>query len=163
MTQSQAVPPEAGDLARPPPCGRDRHRRHDACGGGRARTATPSRCAASAPSPRDLHRLADWFERCGVETVAMESHRRLLDPGLRGAGAARLRGGAGQRPRRQARAGPQDRRQRRPVAAAAARVWAAARQLPARRPRSPRCAPTCASASACWTTPRRTSSTCRRR
>ena len=58
----------------------------------------------------DLHQLADWFERCGVRTVAMEFHRRLLDTCLRTARAARIRSGAGQRPRRQARAGTQDRR-----------------------------------------------------
>ena len=31
----------------------------------------------------DLHRLIDWFTQCGVETVVMESTRRLLDSGFR--------------------------------------------------------------------------------
>ena len=56
----------------------------------------------------DLHRLADWFARCGVKTVAMEFHRGLLDPGLRNPGATRVRGDGGQRPGREARAGAQN-------------------------------------------------------
>ena len=58
----------------------------------------------------DLHQLADWFERCGVRTIAMESTGVYWIRCLRTARAARIRGGAGQRPRRQARAGTQDRR-----------------------------------------------------
>ena len=46
----------------------------------------------------DLHRLADWFQECGIETVAMEFDRGLLDSGVRDPGATRLRGSAGQRP-----------------------------------------------------------------
>ena len=30
----------------------------------------------------DLHRLADWFEQCGVTTVAMESTGNCGDPAL---------------------------------------------------------------------------------
>ena len=32
---------------------------------------------------RDLHQLADWFQSCGVTTIAMESTGALLDPRLR--------------------------------------------------------------------------------
>src|SRR4051794_7055588 len=59
--------------------------------------------------------------------------RRLLDPTLRDPRSAWLRGGGGERPRRQARPGPQDRCQRRRLAAAPARIRAAARELPTRR------------------------------
>ena len=38
----------------------------------------------------DLHQLADWFERCGVRTIAMESTGVLLDRSLRTARAARI-------------------------------------------------------------------------
>ncbi len=55
----------------------------------------------------DLHRLADWFDRCGIKTVAM-SPGCLLDPCLRNPRAARVRGDGGQRPRCQARAGAQN-------------------------------------------------------
>ena len=59
----------------------------------------------------DLHRLADWFEQCGVKTVVMEFHQGLLDSDLRDPGTARVRGVAGQCPGRQTRSWPQDRRQ----------------------------------------------------
>ena len=85
----------------------------------------------------DLHRLADWFEQCGVETVAMESTGVYWIPLLRDPRSAWLRGG-GERPRRQARPGPQDRCQRRRVAAAPARIRAVTGQLPAQgRDRDP--------------------------
>src|SRR5579864_95162 len=35
--------------------------------------ATPSQCRSFATFTEDLHRLADWLESCGIETVAMES------------------------------------------------------------------------------------------
>ncbi|MGY4353480.1 hypothetical protein ACVWXM_009997 [Bradyrhizobium sp. GM7.3] len=38
----------------------------------------------------DLHHLADWFKAGGVTSVADGIHRRLLDPGLRDPGAARV-------------------------------------------------------------------------
>src|SRR4051812_4016110 len=64
--------------------------------------------------------------------------RRLLDSALRDPRSARLRGGGGERPRRQARPGPQDRCQRRRLAAAPARIRAVAGQLPAQgRDRDP--------------------------
>ena len=93
--------------------GRDRYWRHDAHGRGRSGPCRPNRFAALAPSRGDLHRLADWFAECGVTTVVDGIDRRLLDPDLRTAGAAWLRSLSGQCPRRQARAGSQDRRQRR--------------------------------------------------
>ena len=56
----------------------------------------------------DLHRLADWFARCGIKTIVMEFDRSLLDPGLRNPGTARVRGDGGQRPGCEARAGAQN-------------------------------------------------------
>ena len=81
----------------------------------------------------DLHRLADWFKHCGVRTVAMESTGVLLDSNLRDSRPARLRGRTGQRSGCQARSRPQDRHQRRSMAAAAARIRSAQGQLPAER------------------------------
>jgi len=79
----------------------------------------------------DLERLADWFARCGVKTIAMESTGGLLDPGLRDPGTARLRGEGGQRPGREACAGAQDRCQRCAMAPTTSRIRLTARQFPA--------------------------------
>ena len=37
-----------------------------------------------------LHRMADWLQEVSITTVTMGIDRRLLDPGLRDAGRARL-------------------------------------------------------------------------
>ena len=37
------------------------------------RTGIPNRSGRFSTFTEDLHRLADWFEQCGVKTVAMES------------------------------------------------------------------------------------------
>ena len=42
----------------------------------------------------DLHRLADWFEQCGVTTVAMESTGVYWIPVFELPGAARLHRGS---------------------------------------------------------------------
>ena len=42
----------------------------------------------------DLYRLADWLTDCGVETVAIIVHRRVLDTVVRGAGRTGLPGDA---------------------------------------------------------------------
>ena len=80
----------------------------------------------------DLHRLADWFKHCGVRTVAMESTGVYWIP-IFNSRPARLRGRTGQRSGCQARSRPQDRHQRRSMAAAAARIRSAQGQLPAER------------------------------
>jgi hypothetical protein len=45
----------------------------------------------------DLHRLADWFESCGVKTVALQSTGGVLDTLVRHFGRTRIRGLSGQR------------------------------------------------------------------
>ena len=60
---------------------------------------------------QDLHDLAEWFQSCGVTSVAMEFDWRLLDTGLRAPRAARVRGDPRECPLRQERAGTEDRRQ----------------------------------------------------
>jgi hypothetical protein len=66
----QAVPASAGHVSGPPERGGDRHRRQDArCGPDR----DPDPVRTFNTFTDDLHRLADWFEQCGVKTVVMES------------------------------------------------------------------------------------------
>ena len=81
----------------------------------------------------DLHRLADWFKQCGVSTIAMESTGVYWIPVfeiLEQLGFTVVLVNA----RDAKRARPQDRRDRRTMAAASARVWAVASQLrPERR------------------------------
>ena len=47
---------------------------------------------------QDLYELADWLQRCRVDTVAMESHRRLLDPAVPDSGGSGYRSPFGQCP-----------------------------------------------------------------
>ena len=68
----------------------------------------------------------------------------LLDPGLRGAGARRLRGAPGAAPNDKADRRAQKRRARLPVDLAASVLRAPAGRLPPRRCGLPRCAPMCA-------------------
>src|SRR4051794_36987198 len=66
----QAVPASAGHVPSAPERGGDRHRRQDArCGPDR----DPEPVRTFNTFTADLHRLADWFEQCGVKTVVMES------------------------------------------------------------------------------------------
>src|SRR5438128_2480255 len=52
------------------------------------RDPTPVRSFTTFTS--DLLRLADWLTACGVTSVAIGSHWRLLDPHLRNSRGARL-------------------------------------------------------------------------
>src|SRR4051812_7076135 len=85
----------------------------------------------------DLHRLADWFEQCGVKTVVMESTGVYWIPIYE---ILEQRGFV--------------------VSLVNARD---AKHAPGRKARSRRCGPICVSASGCWITRRPTSSTCGRR
>ena len=108
----------------------------------------------------ELHRLADWFESCGIKTIAMEStgvywipaYEILEQRGFEvvlvnardakhvpGRKSATLSGCSG----------------------CTSMVCSGAASVP--RGRSPRCGRICVSASACWITRPLTSSTCRRR
>ena len=66
----------------------------------------------------DLHRLADWFARCGIKTVVMESTGVYWIPVYDILEQRGFEVMFGQRPGRQARAGAKERRQRRAMAAA---------------------------------------------
>jgi len=100
----------------------------------------------------DLHRMADWLKTVGVTTVAMESTGVYWVPVyevLEAAGIEVIVANA--RAMSTMRSG-----------CSACTPAACFGQASARDARSPGCAPTCAFASGTWTTPRRTSSTCRR-
>lgn len=58
----------------------------------------------------DLEQLADWLQACGVDTVVMEVHRRVLDSFVRTPGRTWLHGAVGQCPACEERLGPQVRR-----------------------------------------------------
>jgi hypothetical protein len=110
----------------------------------------------------DLHRLADWFARCGIKTVVMEStgvywipvydilEQRGFEVMLVNARDAKHV--PGERPTSATRNG---------CSASMNTVC----YVPAfgHRPKWRDCAPTCDSASGCWTMRQRISSTCRRR
>src|SRR5271165_4621865 len=81
----------------------------------------------------DLQQLADWFERCGVRTVAMESTGVYWIPAYELLEQRGIEVVLVNARRRQAPAGTQDRRERRPMAETATRIWAAARQLQTQR------------------------------
>jgi transposase len=120
-----------------------------------ARTGIPNRFNTFTD---DLHRLADWFEQCGVKTVVMESTGVYWIPIYEILEQRGFAGVAGQCPGCQARSRPQ-------VSDAQwlQRLHECCGAASGRRARSRRCGPICASASACWITRRPTSSTCRRR
>lgn len=81
----------------------------------------------------DLCALADWLQRCEIETVAMESTGSLLDCALRAVGGAGLRSAAGRCPPGQKRPRAQDRCARLPVAAGVAHLRIVTRCVPSRR------------------------------
>jgi hypothetical protein len=109
----------------------------------------------------DLQRLANWFERCGVRTVAMESTGIYWIPVyeiLEQRGFAVMLVNA-----RDGKHVPG----RKTTSATLSGCGACTNTGccgPAFGPRVSwwRCVPICASVSVCWTTPRRLSSTCRR-
>ena len=108
----------------------------------------------------DLHRLADWFEQCGVKTVVMESTGVYWIPiyeilEQRGFAVSLVNA-------RDAKHVPG----RKSVTHNGCSVFMSmvcCGAASGRRARSRRCGPICVSASACWITRRPTSSTCRRR
>ena len=79
--------------------------------------------AVSEPSPAICYRLADWFEQCGVRSVAME-----IPQGSTGFRCSKYSTSVASKSywstpaMPKTRAGPQDRYQRRPMAAAVARI-----------------------------------------
>jgi transposase len=110
----------------------------------------------------DLHRLADWLERCGVRTVARESTGVYWIPVYevleqRGLAVVLVNArDAKHVPGRKTDVSDAEWLRR-------LHEYGLLRAASIRKPGSPPCGTTCASASGCWTTPRRTSSTCRRR
>lgn len=108
----------------------------------------------------DLHRLADWFEQCGVKTVVMESTGVYWIPiyeilEQRGFAVSLVNA-------RDARHVP-GRKTDVSDAQWLQRLHECCGAASGRRARSRPCGPICVSASACWITRRPTSSTCRRR
>src|SRR6187455_130112 len=108
----------------------------------------------------DLNRLADWFQECGIETIAMESTGVYWIPVfeiLEQRGFEVLLVNA-----RDAKHVP-GRKTDVSDAQWLQRLHECSGAASGPRGRSPRCGLTCVSASACWTTRPLTSSTCRRR
>jgi len=110
----------------------------------------------------DLHRLADWFAQCGVKTVVMESTGVYWIPiyeilEQRGFKVMLVNArDAKHVPGRKTDVSDAEWLQR-------LHEYGRCAQASGRRPRWRDCAPTCGSASGCWTMRQRTSSTCRRR
>jgi transposase len=108
----------------------------------------------------ELHRLADWFESCGIKTIAMESTGVYWIPAYeileqRGFEVVLVNArDAKHVPGRKSDVSDAQWLQRLHECSGAASV---------RRGRSPHCGRICVSASACWITRPLTSSTCRRR
>ena len=95
----------------------------------RASTSGPPRSTSACPLDRDpqpirrfgtftedLHALATWLPQCGVTSVAMESTGVYWIPLYQILETPRLRGVPGERPAREERPGPEDRRPGLPVA-----------------------------------------------
>jgi transposase len=110
----------------------------------------------------ELHRLADWFESCGIKTIAMESTGVYWIPAYeileqRGFEVVLVNArDAKHVPGRKSDISDAQWLQR-----CTSMVCSGAASVP--RVRSPRCGRICVSASACWITRPLTSSTCRRR
>ena len=107
-----------------------------------ARSSEPVRAFDSFT--RDLQAMAEWLSSCEREDGGDGIDLGLLDPGLRGPGARRLRGAPGAAPDDEADCRSQERRARLPVDLAAAVLRAAAGRLPSRRcglPAALLCAP----------------------
>ena len=108
----------------------------------------------------DLHRLADWFAACGVRTVVMESTGVYWIPAfeiLDQRGFEVLLVNA-----RDAKHVP-GRKSAMSSGSSDCTPTACCAAVSSRRARSRSCEPICASGNGCWTTPRPTFSTCRRR
>ena len=108
----------------------------------------------------DLHRLADWFAECGVRTVVMESTGVYWIPAfeiLDQRGFEVLLVNA-----RDAKHVP-GRKSAMPSGSSDCTPTACCAAVSSRRARSRSYEPICASGNGCWTTPRPTFSTCRRR
>jgi transposase len=108
----------------------------------------------------ELHRLADWFESCGIKTIAMESTGVYWIPAYeileqRGFEVVLVNA-------RDAKHVP-GRKSDVSDAQWLQRLHECSGAASGPRGRSPRCGLTCVSASACWITWPLTSSTCRRR
>jgi hypothetical protein len=97
----------------PSGCSRNRCRRQRAVCGGH----DPPPVRSFPTFTRDLNALADFLQQCGIHSVAMEVHQRVLDSGVSNPRIPRVGSVPCQRTAREERSGPEDRRLRLSMAA----------------------------------------------